>query len=192
MQVPLHVAYEGKLDASPSLKQRIEREAERLERFGESITSCHVTIRGRSGNRRQGDLFDVRLRLAIPGRADVVVDRNPSADHAHEDPYVAIRDAFDAARRQLQDHARREDGAVKRHAAPPHGKVARIIADEGYGFIETPDGQDIYFHRNAVAHGGFDALTVGDEVAFVEVAGEKGSQASTVRKLGKTHILEGP
>ncbi len=191
MQVPLHIAYEGGLESSPSLQQRIEREVARLERFGERITSCHVSLRGRSGNRRQGDLYHIRVRLAVPGR-EVVVDRNPSADHAHEDPYVAIRDAFAAARRQLQDHARRAEGSVKRHAPPPHGKVARIIADQGYGFIQTSDGQDIYFHRNAVSQGGFDQLTVGDEVAFTEVFGEKGSQASTVRKLGKSHILEAP
>ena len=65
---------------------------------------------GRSGRHRQGDLYQVRLQITVPGAADVMIDRNPSADHAHEDPYVAIRDAFAAARRRLQDIRRRAQG----------------------------------------------------------------------------------
>jgi ribosome-associated translation inhibitor RaiA len=97
MQVPLDIAFEG-LEASAALRERIEKEAAKLERFSSRITACHVALLGRSGRRRQGDLYQVRVRITAPGRADVVVDRNPSLDHAHEDPHVAIRDAFDAAR----------------------------------------------------------------------------------------------
>jgi ribosome-associated translation inhibitor RaiA len=115
MQVPLHVAYEGGLTPSPSLQNRIEQEANKLERYSHRITACHVAVIGRSKKRRQGDLYGVRLRLVAPGRPDVVVDRNPDADHAHEDAFVAIRDAFNAARRRLQDQERRLAGQVKRH-----------------------------------------------------------------------------
>jgi len=189
MQVPLDVAYEGGLEASPSLQARVEREAAKLERFSDRITACHVALIGRSGKRRHGDLFQVRLRLTLPGRADIIVDRNPSADHAHEDPYVAIRDAFGAARRRLQDHARRFSGAVKHHEALPHGRIARLFPDQGYGFIETADGQEIYFHRNALVNGDFTKLHTGLEVRFAEGLGEKGPQASTVHLAGKSHVV---
>lgn len=190
MSFPLHVAYEGGLKSSPALQARIEREARKLERFGDRITACRVALIGRSGNRRKGDLFQVRIQIVVPGRAEIVVDRNPGADHAHEDPYVALRDAFNAARRQLQDHERRFEGEVKLHEAPPHGRVARIFPEEGYGFIETSDGQEIYFHRNAVVNDDFAHLAPGVEVRFTQSEGDEGPQASTVHKLGKSHIVE--
>jgi cold shock CspA family protein len=109
-----------------------------------------------------------------------MVDRNPPADHAHEDAFVAVRDAFAAARRQLQDRHRKDQGVVKTHEPQPEGRVVRIFPDEGYGFIESADGREIYFHRNAVLNGGFDHLKSGAEVRFAESEGEKGPQASTV------------
>jgi cold shock CspA family protein/ribosome-associated translation inhibitor RaiA len=190
MQVPLSVAYEGGLESTPSLQARIEHEAAKLERLSDRITACHVAVIGRSGNRRHGDLFQVRIRISAPGRADIVVDRNPDADHAHEDVLVAIRDAFSAARRQLQDHERRFEGRPKHHEAPPHGRIARLFPEQGYGFIEDAEGQEIYFHRNALVDGDFDLLRPGVEVRFAESQGEKGPQASTVHLVGKSHIAE--
>ncbi|MDR3510762.1 MAG: HPF/RaiA family ribosome-associated protein [Caulobacteraceae bacterium] len=189
MQVPLQLAFEGGLEPSAALHARIEREAAKLEQFSNRITACRVVLIGRSHNRRKGDLYQVRLHISLPGRADVVVDRNPPADHAHEDPYVALRDAFNAARRQLQDHERRFEGKVKAHEAPPHGRIARLVPEQDYGIIEAADGQEIYFHRNAVVTGDFDALKPGDEVRFAESEGDKGPQASTVHKVGKSHIV---
>lgn len=183
--IPLQIAFEGGLTASEALQRRVEQEAERLERFHDHIISCRVAIIGRSGKRRHGDLYAVRLQITTPGAGEVVIDRNPPADHAHEDPFVAVRDAFSAARRRLQDHRRRMQGHVKTHEPPPQGRVTRLFSDEGYGFIESADGREIYFHRNAVVNGGFAQMRSGAEVRFVEAEGEKGPQASTVHLAGK-------
>ena len=191
MQIPLKIAFGGGLEASPALAARIEREAARLERFSDRITACRVVVKGRSRRRHRGDLYGVRIQIAVPGREEVIVDRNPSADHAHEDPYVAIRDAFEAARRRLQDNRRRLAGRTKRHEAPPHGLITSLSPEDGFGFIRTSDGREVYFHRNAVAEGGFGRLKVGAEVRFAEEDGEKGPQASTVHPVGRSrHILE--
>ena len=183
MQIPLKIAFEG-VEPTESLRARIELEAEKLERYSGRILSGRVSLLGRSGRRHKGDLYGVRIHLALPGRDDVVVDRNPPADHSHEDVYVAIRDAFDAARRQLEDHERRFSGRTKHHEAPPQGRVARLFREQGYGFIETDDGREVYFHRNAAPDDGFDRLAPGMKVRFVEVEGDKGPQASTVQALG--------
>ena len=188
MTIPLQISYVD-LDSSPSIEARIEREAAKLERFAHRINRCHVTVTGPSGNRRHGDLFTVRIRITAPGHIDVVADRNPSPDHAHADVQVAIRDAFNAVRRRLQDRSRRLAGQTKVHEAPPQGRISRILRDDGYGFIETADGQELYFHRNAVVNGGFDRLKEGAEVRFVEAAGDKGPQASTVQPIGKSHAV---
>jgi len=184
MQIPLQITFEGGLEASDALQQRIEREARKLERFHDRITSCRVAVIGRAHRRRQGDLYAVRLQITTPVGGDVVVDRNPPADHAHEDAFVTVRDAFAAARRRLQDRRRRAQGQVKVHEAPPEGRVSRVLRDEGYGFIETGDGREVYFHRNAVLNGGFDRLERGSVVRFAEAEGEKGPQASTVHLVG--------
>lgn len=189
MPIPLQVSYED-LEPSPAIEARIAREAAKLERFAHGINRCHVIVVGPSGNRRHGDLFRVRIRITAPGQVDVVAGRNPDADHAHEDVQVAIRDAFNALRRRLQDRMRRRAGQTKLHEAPPHGRVSRILRGDGYGFIEASDGQELYFHRNAVVNDGFDRLREGAEVRFVEAVGDKGPQASTVEPLGKSHVVE--
>lgn len=185
MPFPLQIAFEGGLPPSDALRARIEREARKLERFHDGIISCRVAVIGRPGRRRHGDLYAVHLQISTPGDGDVVIDRNPPADHAHEDAFVTVRDAFDAARRRLQDRRRRVQGQVKHHESPPQGRIVRLFPDEGYGFIESGDGREIYFHRNAVVNGGFERLAVGTAVRFAEAEGDKGPQASTVHANGK-------
>lgn len=180
MQIPLQITFEGGLESSEALRARIEREAAKLEKFHDRITSCRVAVIGRSHRHRQGDLYAVRLQITGPGVADVVVDRNPPADHAHEDAFVAVRDAFAAARRRLQDRHRKLQGAVKVHEEPPTGRITRLLPVDGYGFLESADGREIYFHRNSLLNGDFERLSVGDQVRFHERVGEKGPVASTV------------
>jgi cold shock CspA family protein len=116
---------------------------------------------------------------------DLAESHEPSKHAAHEDIYVAIRDAFNAASRKLQDFARRRRGKIKVHEVAPVARVARLFPIEDYGFLETPDGREIYFHKNSVLQPGFDRLEVGTEVYYSEEVGEKGPQASTVRVAGQ-------
>jgi ribosomal subunit interface protein len=176
------------IDASPSVEARIRARAEELEQFDDRIISCRVVIEA-SHRRHHGDLYHIRVDLKVPGK-EIVVKRDPSQHHAHEDIYVAVRDCFDAVRRQLEDHVRRRRGDTKVHEAPMHGRIANLIAEQDYGFISATDGTEIYFHRNAVADHGFERLTVGDEVRYVmhPSEGEKGPQASAVILIGKHHL----
>jgi ribosomal subunit interface protein len=185
MQVPLQITFRN-MESSDALEERIRQRAAELEQFYDRITSCHVMVEAQHRQHRQGHLFHVRIVLAVPG-AEIVVGRDPAAHHAHEDAHVAVRDAFDAARRQLADHARRFRGQVKIHAEPGVAKVASLMAEDDYGFLLTPDGEEIYFHRNSVPNDGFDRLEVGAEVRFTVHPGEgdKGPQASTVVPLGQ-------
>lgn len=187
METPLEIVYEG-MPPSDAVDQRLHDEADKLEQFFGRITSCRVVIEQPHRHSHQGNLFNVRIHVNMPGHNEVVVSRNPGEDHAHEDPYVAIRDAFRAARRQLQDTARKRSGKVKAHETPPHGTVLRLLAYEGYGFIQTADGREIYFHRNSVANSGFDKLEEGAEVRFAEDVGDEGPQASFVQPVGKHHL----
>ncbi|HXC90849.1 MAG TPA: HPF/RaiA family ribosome-associated protein [Stellaceae bacterium] len=188
MQVPLQVTFRH-MGSSEAIGARIRGRAEELERSFERLISCRVVVECRHPRHQQGNLFHVRVDLGVPGR-EIVVGRDPAAHRAHEDPHVAVRDAFDAARRLLDDYVRERRSEVKLHAVPDHGRVARLIAEQDCGFIVTADGSEVYFHRNSVANGGFGKLTVGDEVRFVAQDAEsaRGPQASTVVPLGKHHL----
>jgi cold shock CspA family protein len=100
---------------------------------------------------------------------------------------MVVRHAFEAARRQLQKHVQRRRREVKVHQEPrAPGVIVELVHEEGYGFIETADGQEVYFHRNSVLNDEFRHLKVGTGVRYVEERGEKGPQASTVEIVRKT------
>jgi cold shock CspA family protein/ribosome-associated translation inhibitor RaiA len=188
MQVPLQITFR-RMDTSEAVAAKIRERAEELGRFLDRIISCRVVVECRHPRHVKGNLFRVAVDVTVPGR-EIAVGRDPAGHHAHEDVYIAIRDAFDTTRRLLEDYAREARGDVKLHAVPDHGKVARLLPEQNYGFILGADGNEIYFHRNSVANGGFDKLAVGDEVRFVAQHSEstEGPQASTVVPLGKHHL----
>jgi cold shock CspA family protein len=187
MQTPVDIAFR-QCEPSEEIRSEVAAQAHRLEKFSPRITSCHVVVNGPQTRRRNGDLFNIRLRIAMPGHKDVVVDRRRGDAPEREHPRVAIREAFHAAVRQIEETQREMRGRVKQHPVEDHGRVAKFLADGDCGFIETPDGREVYFHRNAVLNDAFDRLTVGSDVRFVENEGVKGSQASTVRLVGKHHL----
>lgn len=183
MQVPLKITFRN-AEPSEAAEQQIHRRVAELEEFYAHIIACHVIVEAEHRHHHQGRLFHIRVDLTVPGEV-VAVGRDPAAHHAHEDCHVAIRDAFDAVRRQLEDHVRRARGDVKTHEAPQIGRIIRIMSDKGYAFLVTDTGDEIYVHRNSVLEDGFKHLRVGDRVRYVlsSEPGEQGQQASTVVRL---------
>ncbi|MBN9316752.1 MAG: HPF/RaiA family ribosome-associated protein [Devosia sp.] len=187
MQVPTEIVFQN-CEPSETLRAEVERQVARLEKFSGRITSCRVVIRAPETRHRHGDAYRIELRIALPAHQDVVVNRTHGDEEEDEHPLVAVSKAFAAAQRQIEDAMREMRGDIKEHVAPDHGRVARFVAGEDYGFIEASDGRELYFHRNAVLNNAFNSLAVGDEVRFVESEGEKGPQASSVRPIGKHHL----
>jgi cold shock CspA family protein/ribosome-associated translation inhibitor RaiA len=184
MRLSVQIAFHN-LRPSEEIDSQIRAEAERLEDVFDRITSCRVVVDVPHRRRhREGKSYQVRIDLKLPGQ-EIVINRELSQHGDHRDLDIAVRDAFDEARRQLDVLARVRRGDVKAHAPAAHGRVLRLIPGAGYGFLETPDGREIYFHRNSVRNGGFGHLEVGTEVAFSEEEGDKGPQATTVRPVGR-------
>lgn len=182
MQMPVEIEFQG-IKANETLRASIADHVEVLEkRFGR-LTTCRVTVRAPGDHHRNGGLFEVTIRLLLPQGREVEVARTPSADERHADVNFAVNDAFKRARRRLQDQARRMRGEVKSHDGQPIATVKRL--DRDFGFLETPDGRDVYFHRNSVVNDAFSHLVPGARVMYCEAAGMKGPQASTVKPLGK-------
>ncbi len=180
MPAEVQISFRG-MSSSPSVEAQVRRRAAELLQFSDRVSACRVMLEAAHRRHRQGTIYHVRVDLTVPG-GEVVVNREPGEDHAHEDLRVAIRDAFDAARRRLQDRMRRLNGQTKAHKPQSVGRIVRVFAERDYAFLETEDGEEVYVHRNAVVEGGFDRLRVGDRVRYVAdpEEGEKGLQASTV------------
>jgi cold shock CspA family protein/ribosome-associated translation inhibitor RaiA len=200
MILPLQISFRN-MKPSEAVEARVREEVAKLETFYKGIMHCRVVVELPHRHHTSGDLYHVRIDLTVPG-AVLIVKREPSlqtslrqvdtekqsksyeAHAAHKDVFVVIRDAFKEARRQLQDYARHVRGQTKAHVPQPSGRVSKLFPEEGYGFLETADGTEIYFHKNSVLNDAFNRLTIGKRVTFSEELGEKGAQASTVKAVG--------
>jgi len=184
MRLPLEVTFRN-MDPSEVLEANIREHTDKLEQFYDRIMNCRVVVEQDHKRRHQGNLYHVRIDLTVPGK-ELVVSRESEKNDGHKDVYVAVRDAFRAMRRQLEDHTRRlRDQGKQRREAPPSGRVSTLFPAEDYGIIATADGREVYFHRNSVVDADFEQLEVGSEVRFHEEQGDEGPQASTVKLAGK-------
>lgn len=203
--IPTQVTFRG-LARDEAHEKDVRERVSWLEQFYSDIVRCRVLVEVPHRHRQDGRHFHVRIEVTVPGGPPIVVNHEPSLhgrlkdigddthhkeddiESVHRYASVAIHEAFDAARRRLEDFAREQRGTVKAHEVPSHGEVVELSTVDGYGFIQAGE-QRIYFNRASVLGDAFDDLTVGAPVAFVEEQGEKGPQASTVRVLGKHHYV---
>jgi ribosomal subunit interface protein len=174
MQKPLQITIHG-MEHSAALDAGIRERAAKLEEFYPRMIGCHVTVDKPHRHHHQGAQFDVHIDMHLPGKKEVVVNRQ----HA-DDVFVALRDAFDAAKRKLEEHVRLQRGDVKTHSPASHGHVRQLFLEDGYGFIETADGRELYFSRDNVVEPRFEHLQLGAEVQFLEEMAQEGPQAKRV------------
>ncbi|MEG6508884.1 HPF/RaiA family ribosome-associated protein [Methyloligella sp. 2.7D] len=122
MTSTLQISYRD-IEPSEAIESRIAEHAAKLDAFFSRSLVYDIVVEMPHRHHEKGNLYNVRIHISMPGR-DVNVDHAGRQDHAHEDINVAIRDAFDAARRQLQDRVREMEGDVKQHskAAPPQSE----------------------------------------------------------------------
>lgn len=178
METPIEIMFD-QMDPSPGLRARVRMHAEALERFAARIERCRVVIARRQGD-DQGDRFSVHITVDLPG-SDTCPMSIRSKDETHPNVQAALRQAFDSVVRLLEDHMPVWSNEIPRHKAPSLGRVVRLFKDEGFGFVETSEGE-IYFSHDNVADDAFDRLEVGDQVRLVAMdrSSEDGRQAATL------------
>ena len=108
MQIPLQITIRG-IEHSDALETHIREKVAKLDEFFDYIMSCRVVVELPHKHHHQGKQFNVRLDIGVPG-SEIVVKH----DHS-EDVYVALREAFDAAKRRIEDYVRKMRGDIKTH-----------------------------------------------------------------------------
>jgi cold shock CspA family protein/ribosome-associated translation inhibitor RaiA len=185
MNIPLEIRFKG-IGKTKEINNLIEEKAGKLERICNYISSCRVAVEKPQRHQRSGTPYRVRIDITVPPGHELVARREPSHGDVHQELAAEIREAFEAAERQLKELVDRQRGETKAH---PHHQVSGIVnklfKEDGYGFLRTLDGREIYFHRNSLLDSDFDQLTIGTGVNYTEHMGEKGPQASAVRVSGK-------
>lgn len=172
MKTPVQITYRD-IKHSSSVNEHIQEKAEKLSKFSDNIISCQVVIEMVSKHQHSGDLYNTRVNITVPGHEFI-------STHNHdENMYITIRDAFSDVMRQLEEHMRMLRGHVKHHAELIEGKVARLFED-GFGFIETANGNEYYFNEDSVVHPQFKRLKLGETVHFIEHLGDQGMRAHRV------------
>lgn len=188
MQIPPEISFRN-VEPSERHREKILQEIDKLERYFDRIIRCRVVVEMPHKHSDQGNQYHVGIRLTVPTTKELVVSRDPADQPSHQDLDVAITDAFKAMRRQLEEYAdqlrsqQRKGGEQARF-----GKIVRLIREENYGFIRTPDGRDVYFHEDTLVSHDLDELGVQTPVRFTEEEGEKGPQAGMVHVLKQGSI----
>lgn len=173
MKQPLELRFIG-MEPSEAVESAARAKAAKLDHFRPDLMACRVTVELAAKHQNQGKTFAVRVDVTVPGH-------ELSVDRVHdEDVYVALREAFDDLKRQLQDSARRVQGQVKAHPLPLQGEVVRF-ADEGrFGFIRTAQGDEYRFDAGNVAGVAYENLGIGTPVQFIPEMAAEGLQAKRV------------
>ena len=192
MQRPVEIAFRN-VESSEAAEAAIRDHVSRLERMYGRMTACRIRVDQRNQNVAESMPPVVHIDIAVPGHKDIIVAHE--ADHLQwkyqaPDLRNAINEAFRIAERQLGRYKDRltDHGVAKLgHEAANEfrGQVAELTPEKDFGYVMTKEGGLLYFHRNSLLGGDFDALRRGDDVSYVEQAGDTGPIASKVRVIRK-------
>jgi ribosomal subunit interface protein len=183
MERPLEIAFHN-LPPSEALEAEIRKRVAKLEKFFPRLIACRVSVEALHNQHQTGNVYEVHIVLSVPGR-DIAVSREPhkaKQRYANPDAYVSVREAFEAAERQLAHFKeRRREAPASPDSVALTGQVTLIQPGDDHGFILTNTGTQLYFHRDSVTDARFEDLREGDVVHYVEEESDSGPVATKVR-----------
>ncbi len=173
------------LEKTSAVQSLVEEKIAKLEQFCDYINSCRVVIEKDNNHPSSGSPYRVSIDITIPHGREIAVVEKPDTGKQYLPLETVIRDAFEAARRQLISITTEQKGERKVHPEQQvSAMVSKLFPEQGYGFLkEISTGKEVYFHRNSVINNDFEQLIVGSGVRYKETMGEMGPQATTVQLL---------
>jgi cold shock CspA family protein len=185
MQIPLEITFRD-VRKTEAIEKLIHEKVAKLEKTCDYMVSCRIAVEMPQRNQQTGNPFRVRIDMRVPPGHELVIKRESSQGKINGTLPQTLREAFSAAGRQLKELVEKQRAEVKTH--PEQEQVAfveKLFKKEGYGFIRTKDGREVYFHRNSVLNNDFQRLEIGTGVRFEEAPGVKGPQTSTLQIIDK-------
>jgi len=113
MQLPLQISFRH-MEHTPGIEATIREKAAALDTFASRVMSCRVVVEPAGKHHLHGNQYQVHIDITVPG-GEVVATHEPGRHKEYKDIQIAVRDAFDAAARQLEEYVRRQRGDVKTH-----------------------------------------------------------------------------
>ncbi len=190
MEEALEITFHN-LESSEAMETAIRDRFAKLERLYDRVTACRVSVEALHRQHRTGNVFEVHVDLLVPG-AEIVASKPPQKAkdrYANPDVYVSIRQAFDAAERQLKRFKRQQREDLQPADPLFQGQIVETHPEEDWGYLLTKEGALLYFNRNAVLDGSFEGLKRGDVVHYIEAMGDTGPTAVKVWS-GPEHDLD--
>jgi cold shock CspA family protein len=185
MRLPLQISFHG-LEKSDFVEDWIRKEVDKLEQICDHLISCHVGIKYDQKRKQTGNPYRIRIEMRVPPGHNLLVTHDTGIKEPAGEVRTALQHAFKSARRRLKELMNKQQGSIKSHPEQEAvALVAKLFPEEGYGFIRTIDGDDVYFHKNSVLHGDFDRLELGTGVNFSSELGEDGLQATSVQVVNR-------
>lgn len=186
MKITPEITYRH-LEKTAAIQNLVEEKIAKLEQFCDYMNSCRVVIEKDNDHPSSGSPYRVSIDITIPHGREIAVVQNPDRGKQYPPLEAVIRDAFEAARRQIVSISTEQQGERKAHPEQEvTAVVEKLFVEQGYGFIkDASTGKEIYFHRNSVTNNDFERLVIGAGVRYKETMGEMGPQATTVQLLDK-------
>ena len=190
MKIPPEITYRN-VEKTEAIDSLVKEKIAKLEQFCDYMNSCHVVIEQDNENPSSGSPYRVSIDITVPHSREIAVVKNPNEGKQYTPLEAVIRDAFEAARRQVSSLSKEQQGVRKTHPEQEvSAVVVKLFPEAEYGFIKAIDtGKEIYFHKNSVVDD-FDRIQVGTGVRYKETLGEMGPQATTVKILDKHRITD--
>ncbi|MBC5795769.1 cold shock domain-containing protein [Sphaerospermopsis sp. LEGE 00249] len=194
MKIQPEITYRN-VEKSEAIDNLVHEKIAKLENICNYINSCHIAIEKIHDRPRSGSPYRVRIDLTVPPGHELAAEKNPGEGVQYQPLDAVVRETFDAMRQQLvkltQLQRASEQAGRYEEAQESTGLVTKLFREDGYGFLKTLDGREIYFHQNSVLHHDFDRLGIGTGVHFSLEDGEEGPQASTVKIVDKPGVRAG-
>jgi cold shock CspA family protein len=186
MKLPLEISFRG-IRKTDDMEEFIREKAAKLDRICDNLMSCRVAVDQLHKHKSSGSPFCIRIQMRVPPGHELIAKHDSGQGNLNDSLTKVLSDTFGSAYIQLQELMDKRRRHKKAHSQENlMGVVVKLFREQGYGILKTIDtGKDVYFHKNSVLENDFDRLEIGTGVRFVEVAGEKGPQASTVAIVNK-------
>jgi len=182
-RIPLQIIFRG-IDHSSAIEAAIRQQASRLAPFRERVTRFQVTVDMPQRHRHAGNHYGIRIEIKTPS-GEVFVTRDPEL--AQKDFQAVLRAAFEAAIGHLENDQQRHPGGSNHDEALLRGRVTQLFVNAGCGFVETADGEELYFNTASVGEADRLRLIVGSPVSFTIIAeeGDLGARAANLELLAE-------